>query len=330
MRLLAHALAAACLMLPSIAFAENPVSWIKQTLSQQQTARMACTAEDAAIRGTLSRIQNLTLPETGKVIVVNIASGVVTAYQDGTAVIESKAVVGKKETPTPELVNNVTFIRPNPTWTVPQSIIKKKNWRDKLVEDPQFFEDSDFQVIVGGQTMSPFEAAEQSEAIDTFVQKPGKGNALGTVKIGLDNSDAIYLHDTNDPGKFDAEVRSASAGCVRIEQVQEIAAWALDIPKDELLSMIDAGDTENHLTPEPVKVIIGYWTAWPDADGQVRYYPDIYEKDGDMGQCNPNDTGYPDAEEAAPANVPRFEPFTEQQNQTNQSPAPVWTEYEAR
>jgi murein L,D-transpeptidase YcbB/YkuD len=268
------------LMAPMVAHAENPVDWVRNALQNRAATLPDGSAEAASIKGTLSRIRNLSLPQTGRVIVVNIASGVVTAYEDGNPVIESKAVVGSKATPTPELDNTVTFVRPNPTWTVPQSIIGRKNWRDKLAGDPEFFENSGFDVILDGQTVSAFDAADRAAQVTTFVQRPGENNALGALKIGLSNDQAIYMHDTNDPGKFEDAVRSASAGCIRIEQVRDIAAWVLQVPTGTVNEWISSGDMKNHNPPEPVRVIIGYWTAWPDSGDRIRFYPDIYKKDG--------------------------------------------------
>jgi murein L,D-transpeptidase YcbB/YkuD len=333
MRRIAHAMAVVLVALPTLAHADGATDWIKNALRDRETQTETGSAERAAIEGTLSRIRTLSLPETGKVIVVNIASGVVTAYESGTPVIESKAVVGKKNTPTPELDNTVTFVRPNPTWTVPQSIIKQNGWRKKLAEDPQFFENSGFDVIVGGQTMNAFDAADRVSAVDTFVQRPGENNALGAVKIGLSNDQAIYLHDTNDPGKFEAEVRAASHGCVRIEQVREIAAWVLDIPEQQLSQMIASGDLSNHKPAEPVRVILGYWTAWPDETGRVRFYPDIYGKDGGAAQRNVNDQpGTPENRpnnDEQPGPAPRFEPAHDE-NFGRGNPVPVWTEFRTR
>lgn len=280
MKFLKSIVLGAMMMTPLTAHADNPVDWVRQSLQERALTLPDGSAEAVAIRGTLSRIRSLSLPQTGRVIVVNIASGVVTAYEDGNPVIESKAVVGSKSTPTPELDNTVTFVRPNPTWTVPQSIIKRKNWRSKLANDPEFFENSGFDVILNGQTVSAYDAAENASEVTTFVQRPGENNALGALKIGLSNDKAIYMHDTNDPGKFEEAVRSASAGCIRIEQVRDIAAWILQVPTEQVNEWIASGDMRNHNPPQQVKVIVGYWTAWPDNTNRIRFYPDIYKKDG--------------------------------------------------
>lgn len=315
--------------------ASDATDWIRNTLSNSKSGAGSCTSEAAAIDGTMSRIRDIRLPESGKVIVVNIPSGVVTAYEDGVPVIESKAVVGKAATPTPELDTHVTYVRPNPTWTVPRSIIKRNNWLDKLASQPEFFEDNNFRIISGGVEVSPYDAAENPGAVESFVQKPGPGNALGSIKIGIENDQAIYLHDTNDPGKFDSEVRAASAGCVRIERVSEIAAWVMDISPDQMQGMVDDGSTQNLTPPETVKVILGYWTAWPDAGGTTRFYPDIYSKDRTCGRAveaedHSEEPDEPQQSEERAAPGPRFIPAGDASDGPSSQPGPVWTESEAR
>nr|WP_250808023.1 L,D-transpeptidase family protein [Neorhizobium tomejilense] len=315
--------------------AADATDWIRNTLSSARSTADSCTAETAAIDGTISRIRNIRLPDSGKVIVVNIPSGVVTAYEDGVPVIESKAVVGKAATATPELDTHVTYVRPNPTWTVPASIVKRNKWHEKLASQPEFFEDNNFQIVSGGVEVSPYDAAEDPSSVDRFVQRPGPGNALGSIKIGIENNQAIYLHDTNDPGKFDSEVRAASAGCVRIERVGEIAAWVMDVSPEEMQSYVDEGSTKDMNPPEPVKVILGYWTAWPDSSGIVRYYPDIYSKDRSCGADSSEfaqderlgpDPGVSETRTEEQRPQPRFIP----DNSVPDTGGPVWTESEAR
>lgn len=313
---------------PSFAFA-GAADWIRQSLNEAAATPGICGAENAAARGTLGRFGSMQLPESGKVIVVNIPSGIVTAYDDGVPVIESKAVVGGVQTQTPEMDTHVTFVRPNPTWTVPRSIIKRKNWLEKLQSNPGFFDDNGFDIMVGGKVVSSSEAAGNPESVSAFIQRPGPGNSLGAVKIGIENDQAIYLHDTNDPGKFESEVRAASAGCVRVERVREIAAWILGVSVSEVDGLIEQGDTQNHNPVEPVRVILGYWTAWPDDSGSLRYYPDIYNLDGKGASCEPSaqrrEEYYQSEATEEHMDRPRFEP-----GEPMRRPPPVWTEYQVR
>jgi Uncharacterized protein conserved in bacteria len=332
MKIIAALGVAALVALSPASASASAADWIRQTLSRASSDPGMCGVENAAARGTLSRLGGLELPEQGKVLVVNIPSGIVTAYEDGVPVIESKAVVGGAETQTPEMDTHVTYVRPNPTWTVPQSIIKRKGWLSKLRNNPSFFDENGFDVMVGGQAVPASEAAQDTSSVTGFVQRPGPGNALGALKIGIRNDQAIYLHDTNDPGKFESEVRAASAGCVRIEKVRDIAAWILGVSTGEIDAMIDGGDTSNHSPAGEVRVILGYWTAWPDDSGTLRYYPDIYNLDGEGAQCTPSrdGAGYADPQgqwgydEPAPER-PRFEP-----EQVGRPARPQWTEYQVR
>lgn len=277
-------LGAAASALPVRALASSS-DWILSLLTESVHQGQYCGSQRAAIEGTISRLDGVSLPDDGKVIVVNIPSGVVTAYQDGVPIIESRAVVGMPSTPTPELQTRVTYIRPNPTWTVPESIINRKGWRDRLMDDPGFFEDNGFLIHSGGEAMSPFDAAQSGYRPDRFVQQPGPSNALGLLKIGLHNANAIYLHDTNQPSRYEEDLRAASAGCVRIEHVREIASWIMGIAVEDLNDRIAHADMTDYRPYEPVSVIIGYWTAWPDAQGDLRFYPDIYGWDDVVSDC---------------------------------------------
>jgi murein L,D-transpeptidase YcbB/YkuD len=269
--------------LSGAASASDAVDWVRDRL--QSSADGSCGIKRAAALSTLQRIEGLELPETGKALVVNIAAGVITAYEDGIPVIESRAVVGNPETPTPEMTTFATFVRANPTWTVPESILRRKDWRSKLDRDPEYFDAAGFDVVLDGYKISPYEAAGLSDRISRFVQRPGSQNALGLVKIGLHNSNGIYLHDTNRPDAFLERIRSMSSGCVRVERVREIAAWVLGVSVARMNDLIDGDDRTDRTPSSRVPVIIGYWTAWPDGNGHVRVYPDIYGKDEAVSEC---------------------------------------------
>lgn len=263
---------------------ETAVDWIKRSLNEELN-KGVCGERLGAIEGTLNRIENLNLPNYGKVLIVNIPSGVITAYTDGNPVIESRVAVGKEQTRTPQLDTEVTFVRPNPTWTVPESILKRKNWREKLAKNPRYFENANFKMELNGKLVSPEEASNYADQVDKFIQQPGDGNALGRLKIAIANSNGVYLHDTNEPEVFDESVRAASSGCIRIQDFLEVAAWILDTTPDDIKSMIDNGDIKEYKPKTPVRVILGYWTAWPDLNGEIQVFPDIYNIDNKYSEC---------------------------------------------
>ena len=61
-----------------------------------------------------------------------------------------------------------------------------------------------------------------------YVQKPGRNNSLGVMKINFPNNYSVYLHDTNHRNYFGFSYRSLSSGCVRLERPLEMAAYLLN------------------------------------------------------------------------------------------------------
>lgn len=255
-------------------------------LEAELASGRACGENAAAIRGTLSRLRSSRPPGAGRTVVVDIPSQHLGAYEDGYLQMESRVVVGDADWRTPDLDTRVTFVRFNPTWTVPESILRARSWRDRLAEDPGYFSRLDFMISLDGRMVSPDEAAVSASRTGSFVQQPGPGNALGRVKLGLAQGDAIYLHDTNDHSAFGESQRTLSHGCIRVERAVELAAWALGISEYDAQAMIDGDDRRDHRDiPSPVRVVTTYFTAWPDENGQILYYPDPYGKDSGSGDC---------------------------------------------
>ncbi len=243
-----------------------------------------CGRRAAAIEATLARLARLRPPGLGKTVTVDIPSQQLATYEDGRTVMESRVVIGDEGWRTPDLDTSATYVRLNPTWTVPESIIKARRWRDKLSRNPRYFERLDFRVVAGGRSMSPTEAAERGLRPTSFIQQPSRNNALGVVKIGLAASGSVYLHSTNDDEAFGDDDRAQSHGCIRVEKAMELAGWVLGMSEGEISRLQRSGDRTDRRAP-PVRVVTTYFTAWPDASGVVQYYDDIYRKDRQVGRC---------------------------------------------
>ncbi len=57
----------------------------------------------------------------------------------------------------------------------------------------------------------------------------GRHNALGLIKFDFQNTDAVYLHDTNNKSAFKRRVRAISHGCIRVENPFELAQIIYDL-----------------------------------------------------------------------------------------------------
>ena len=206
----------------------------------------------AAVEGTLARLQGFAIDHTrGRFILANIAAAEVIAYQDGREVLRSRAIVGAGRTRTPRLASIVPSVRLNPPWYVPASI------------EPTVRTSSGLFRRVNGR----------------LVQRPGPRNPLGPIRIGLEDSDGVFLHGTSDPRLFARESRTLSHGCVRVERILDLAAWVLDMPADALQAALATGRTRELTPPEEVRVALAYLTAWPGDDGRLVFHPDPYGLD---------------------------------------------------
>lgn len=221
----------------------------------------------AAVESTVRRVRALAVePTRGKVILVNIAGAELVALEDGREVMRSRVIVGSGRNRTPELASPVPGVRFNPPWYVPASI--ERELRNSGASLEQFRR-------VGNR----------------LVQPPGPTNPLGPIRIGLENSEGVFLHGTSNPSLFARGGRTLSHGCVRVERIFEVAAWILDMAPDSVRAAVATGRTTELVPPRNVQVALVYMTAWPRTDGRLALYPDPYGIERVVAPCRPAATG---------------------------------------
>ncbi|MCE0461061.1 L,D-transpeptidase family protein [Pseudomonas uvaldensis] len=213
-------------------------------------------------------------------VLVNVAAAQLTVYQGGLPVWQTRTQVGRAERETPLLKSRVTRLTLNPTWTIPPTILRE----DKLPEirrDPEFLGRQNLRII--DRDGLPLTAADidWDHPGDLMLrQDPGPKNPLGKMAIRFPNPFSVYLHDTPSQALFNKGPRAFSSGCVRIEQVMHL--------RDLLLSPAERARTDTLLASEqthefrlarPVSILMSYWTAQADSQGQPVYIPDIYKRD---------------------------------------------------
>lgn len=186
----------------------------------------------------------IAVPPRGRLVVVNIPSFELVALQDGKPVLRSRVVVGRPSTPTPELSTGIWAVTFNPSWTPTPAMVR---WE-------------------GARHMPP-----------------GPHNPLGRILFELDNDQLIFLHDTNDRRYFDRPVRAFSHGCVRVEKARALAAWALDATEADIDRSIARGGTHREILAADIPVMLVYRTRFPDDDGRLADYPDVYRQQSAAG-----------------------------------------------
>jgi L,D-transpeptidase YcbB len=114
-------------------------------------------------------------------------------------------------------------------------------------------------------------------------QDAGPTNALGRVAIRFPNPFHVYLHDTPSQRHFAADRRAVSSGCVRVERPMELVDLLMADGSDAgpalAERLVAEKRTRNFHLDRPVPILLAYWTADVDSDGNVRFRPDIYRSD---------------------------------------------------
>jgi len=183
-----------------------------------------------------------------------------------------KTVVGKPgRTATPQLAETVSAVVFNPTWTVPQSIVKGEGLGAKVIGNP------------GWAKANGYKGTKAENGMITVVQQPGPNNALGLMKIDMPNPHAIYLHDTPAKSYFNSEVRAFSHGCIRTERAVELgmtmAILGAQMPAEEAATISRSGTYTKVPMTRTFPVYITYFTMARSIDGELKKFNDVYGRD---------------------------------------------------
>jgi murein L,D-transpeptidase YcbB/YkuD len=196
-------------------------------------------------------------------IEVNIPDYEVVVMENDQVVQRNRVVVGKEQTPTPIFSNKMQFLIVNPSWNVPQSIIRKE-MLPKLAADPDYLRRLGYQVAYSGGRL-------------TVRQPPGERNALGRIKFMFPNDYAVYMHDTPLRALFGQSRRAFSHGCVRVDDPFRFAQTLLGHGWSEQRVKGLIGGKERYVyLPKPLQVHLEYFTTFVDESGRLQLRDDIY------------------------------------------------------
>jgi len=163
----------------------------------------------------------------GEYIEVNIPDFNLRYYRQGNMISKMGLVVGRIDRPTPIFSDKLEYIVLNPTWTIPDNLIK----RDLIHvyrENPMYLKENNIHVFSGKKEitvtqdmLNPYENNNKRVPY-RFVQFPGNNNALGRVKFMFPNKYAVYLHDTDNKFLFKRRYKIYSSGCMRVQRPFEL------------------------------------------------------------------------------------------------------------
>jgi murein L,D-transpeptidase YcbB/YkuD len=150
----------------------------------------------------------------------------------------------------------------------------------KLRADPNYLDRMGYEVAVNGRAVPSSSVDWYGSTANVSVRQPPSGdNALGELKILFPNSHAIYMHDTPQRSFFKRDMRALSHGCVRLADPRAMAAAVLNTTVDDVAKQIASGQNKAVSVPQRIPIYIAYFTAWPNKDGNVEYFNDVYDRD---------------------------------------------------
>lgn len=246
------------------------------------------------------------IDEQKKRVIVNIPAYHLYAYSSEET-LDMRVVCGNVKTKTPQLSSYIEWMEVDPQWVIPMSIIE--NEVSHRAGDSAYFARNRYNIYERTTNRKlPVDAVSRQMLVSgkyRVAQDGGAGNSLGRIVFRFKNNFSVFLHDTSNPGAFSRDSRAISHGCVRVSKPFDLARFVLDNPDEWLLDRIrismdlppetDRGQqyVEEHgrgnnkligyvpVTPR-VPIYILYYTLWPDADGILQTWPDVYGYDNVM------------------------------------------------
>ena len=239
------------------------------------------------IKANLERSRWVFTDLTGDFIVVNIAGYRAYLVRNTEIVWETNVMVGKTYRKTPVFKASMKYLVLNPTWTVPPGILRK-DILPKLKKDPGYLDQKGYLLLDRDGNPVNQDAIDWSSIshrnFPYIVRQPaGPDNALGQVKFIFPNGHFVFLHDTNHRDLFVHRERAFSSGCIRVENPLKLAELVLNDARRwhpaAIQAALDLKKTQTVHLPEPLPVLLLYWTTTVAADGTVGFLKDVYGRD---------------------------------------------------
>jgi murein L,D-transpeptidase YcbB/YkuD len=253
-----------------------------------QAMNVPISARLAQLRVNHQRIRDLVdLRLDDRYVLVNVPAFQAEAVSQGVVEQRHRVISGKPDRQTPVVTASIRALNFFPYWRVPESIATK-DVIPKLIKEPDYLQKEQIRVLTGSFVGPEVDATNIDwRSVDAtrlrFRQDPGPQNALGLVRIDMPNEHGVYMHDTPMKPLFEQRSRAFSAGCVRVQDVFDLAAWIArgeqNMSRERIEEILQGGQPVDITLTKPVPVVFAYVTAWAEPNGRLVFRPDVYGKD---------------------------------------------------
>lgn len=271
------------------------------------------TAEQRLAQLTLNldRLRNLMSGgNEQRYVLVNVPAFQLEAVDGFDVQLRHRVIVGRPGRDTPDVRTVIKALNFFPFWRVPDSIATL-DLVPLVRKQPDYLLNEGIRVFDGynGPELDRSTIDWYSPQVSNykFKQDPGEKNALGLVRLDMSNEHGVYLHDTPLKKLFDQRSRPFSAGCVRVQDVFQLAEWLARFEPGwdqagQVQRVLEGGQAVDVTLTRPVPVHFAYITAWAEpSNGRVEFRPDIYGRDGAAMRGNDHISDVDDAPPAADA-----------------------------
>jgi L,D-transpeptidase YcbB len=230
------------------------------------------TARRKLIRANMDRWRWLARDLGSQYLITNVPEFQLRLTVKNRIISTYRTVVGKPgRTATPQLAEVVEGVVFNPTWTVPQSIVKGEGLGARALANPAWAK------------RNGYAATKGANGYISVVQQPGPGNSLGQMKLEMPNEHAIFFHDTPSRHLFANDFRALSHGCIRTERALELAMTMAILgkgaTKEEAVAISTSGKYQKVMLEKQWPAYITYFTMASDINGEMATFKDIYGRD---------------------------------------------------
>src|SRR3954453_5534333 len=145
-------------------------------------------------------LPNAQIPLHGRYVLVDAASARLYMMEDGRVRDSMRVIVGKPETPTPELKSTIYYETLNPYWHVTPDLARTIVAPRVLNEGFSYLSERGYEVVSDwgpdGRILPPesvdWKAVAAGQAQVLVTPRPGHANSLGQLKFDRPNGDGIY------------------------------------------------------------------------------------------------------------------------------------------
>jgi len=245
----------------------------------------------AAIYVNMERLRWLPDSLDRRHILVNIADFTLDYIVEQDTLISMRTIVGRNFRQTPVFNARMTYLVFSPTWTVPPGILRN-DVIPAVAKDIGYLSKQNMQILNNsGAVIDPktidWKKVRAGGSFPYRVrQSPGGHNALGRVKFMFPNKYSVYLHDTPSKELFARDERTFSSGCIRIQKPFELAQLLLQNDErwndERIREAMFSGREQTVTLKEPINIYMYYLTAWSDANGNMSFRQDVYNRDKEV------------------------------------------------